>query len=198
MWSRDSLTAISWKCRILTGSTRLNTPPTPRRASSSVICPSDSSCTCCSFSSTVIWASSRSTRPSTPRSASCRTGCNAASSRDCVAAITPPATIRLIATTVATSAVVRLRGLMTTLLVTPAPTAALVPEIPNAQTRPGQPAVGGVGQGAVPGGHGRQPHGVVSGPVRQLVLQLLEGGGGGGVNVLGGRGGVLGQPGPVG
>jgi hypothetical protein len=42
-----------------------------------------------------------------------RVGCKAASSRDCVAAITPPATIRLIATTVAASAVVRLRGPMT-------------------------------------------------------------------------------------
>jgi hypothetical protein len=86
------------------------TPPTPLRASSSVICPSESSCTCWSFSSRVIWARSRSTRPSIPRSAVPRVGCKAASSRDCVAAITPPATIRLIATTVAASAVVRLRG----------------------------------------------------------------------------------------
>jgi hypothetical protein len=113
MWSRDSFTAISWKCRIFTGSTRLKTPPTPLRASSSVIWPSESSCTCWSFSSRVIWARSRSTRPSIPRSAAPRVDCKAASSRDCVAAITPPATIRLIATTVAASAVVRLRGPMT-------------------------------------------------------------------------------------
>src|SRR6266540_1417452 len=112
MCSRDSLTATCWKWLIFAGSVRLNTEPTPARASASVICPSERSWSCCSFSSIVICPSRLLTLRSIPGSAVWLAGWSALSSLDCGAAPTPPTTSELSATIIATVTVLRPRGPM--------------------------------------------------------------------------------------
>src|SRR6266545_1366452 len=112
MCSRDSLTATCWKWLIFAGSVRLNTEPTPARASASVICPSERSWSCCSFSSIVICPSRVLTLRSIPGSAVWLAGWSALSSLDCGAAPTPPTTSELSATIIATVTVLRPRGPM--------------------------------------------------------------------------------------
>ena len=118
MCSRDCSTAMCCSWLILTGSTRLNTPPTPARASASVTCPSESNCTCCSFSGTVIFPTSALTFCSIPASAaSGRAAASAASSLDWSAARTaPPPTNELNTSAAAATSVVRLPVLPLTVM----------------------------------------------------------------------------------